>query len=107
MKHYDFVLAGGGLAGLSLACWLANSPLGDRSILVIDHDDKEQDDRTFSFWSDQPTLFDPAVCRSWQRMQVAGADAIQRLDLGAYRYQTIRGGDFYRCALICWQPGQR
>jgi lycopene beta-cyclase len=45
-KHYDFILAGGGLAGLSLACHLANSPLRDRSILIVDPDTKERNDRT-------------------------------------------------------------
>ena len=28
-NHYDYILAGGGLAGLSLACHLVNSPLRD------------------------------------------------------------------------------
>ncbi|MCB0229109.1 MAG: lycopene cyclase, partial [Anaerolineae bacterium] len=47
VKHYDFVLAGGGLAGLSLACRLARSPLGSKSMLIIDHDKDQQSDRTF------------------------------------------------------------
>lgn len=106
MKHYDFVIAGGGLAGLSLACQLARSPLAGRSILIVDHDDKDQDDRTFSFWTDRTTLFDAAVCRSWQWMRIAGPGLNRCHDLGAYRYKTIRGGDFYRCArsLLAGRP---
>ena len=106
MKHYDFVIAGGGLAGLSLACQLTRSPLADRSILIVDHDDKDLDDRTFSFWTDGTTLFDAAVCRSWQRMRIAGPGVNRCQDLGAYRYKTIRGGDFYRCArsLLAGRP---
>ena len=98
MKHYDFVLAGGGLAGLSLACRLARSPLGSKSMLIIDHDKDQQSDRTFSFWTTGSGPFDDAVCRSWRHMRVAGSCTEQRIDLDPYRYKTIRGRDFYRCA---------
>ncbi len=99
MTHYDFVLAGGGLAGLSLACRLAETPAFDgRSILIVEQDAKTRNDRTFSFWSDQPGPFDAAISRSWDRLRVAGPHGVQDLDLGAYRYHTIRGLDFYRHA---------
>ena len=97
--HYDFVLAGGGLAGLSLACRLAETPVFDQhSILIVDQDAKTRNDRTFSFWSDQPGPFDAAISRSWDRLRVAGPHGVQDLDLGAYCYHTIRGLDFYRHA---------
>lgn len=99
MTHYDFLIAGGGLAGLSLACWLAETPAFDHvSILVVEQDDKARNDRTFSFWSNAPGPFDPAICRSWDRLHVAGPGGRQDLDLGDYRYHTIRGLDFYRHA---------
>jgi lycopene beta-cyclase len=99
MTHYDFVLAGGGLAGLSLACRLAETPAFDqRSILIVEQDAKTRNDRTFSFWSDQPGPFDAAISRSWDRLRVAGPHGVQDLDLGAYRYHTIRGLDFNRHA---------
>lgn len=97
-KHYDIILAGGGLAGLSLACHLVHSPLQDRSILIVDQDAKEHDHRTFGFWTRDACLFDAAVCRSWSRLQVAANGYEQLLDLGEHRYKTIRGGDFYRVA---------
>ena len=99
MTHYDFVLAGGGLAGLSLACRLAETPAFDqRSILIVEQDAKMRNDRTFSFWSNQAGPFDAAIACSWDRLRIAGANGIQDLDLGAYRYHTIRGLDFYRQA---------
>ncbi|HSN75482.1 MAG TPA: lycopene cyclase family protein [Anaerolineae bacterium] len=99
MTHYDFVLAGGGLAGLSLACRLAETAAFDqRSILLVEQDAKTRNDRTFSFWSDGPGPFDAAICRTWDRLRVAGPDGAQDLDLGDYRYHTIRGLDFYRHA---------
>ncbi len=99
MTHYDFVLVGGGLAGLSLACRLAETPAFDHcSIVIVEQDAKTSNDRTFSFWSCTPGPFDAAIGYSWQRLRVAGLDGVQELDLGDYRYHTVRGLDFYRYA---------
>ncbi len=46
MEHFDFILAGGGAAGLGLAYYMVNSPLKDHSILIIDKEAKNKNDRT-------------------------------------------------------------
>jgi lycopene beta-cyclase len=97
-KHYDFILAGGGLAGLSLACHLVASPLRDRSILIVDPEPKERNDRTWSYWTNHAGLFDGAVAHSWDRLRFVGGDGEIDVALGDYRYRTIRGDDFYRFA---------
>jgi lycopene beta-cyclase len=98
VTHYDYIIAGGGLSGLSLALHLLNSPLCDRSILIVDHDTKERNDRTWSYWSDRPTLFDGLACRTWDQLHLAGLDGELRVNLQRYRYRTIRGIDFYEYA---------
>jgi lycopene beta-cyclase len=98
MRQYEFIMAGGGLAGLSLACHLVQSPLRHRSILIVDRSAKESNDRTFSFWSDRPSLFDAAIYRSWDRLHCAAEGFEQTMSLHPYRYHTIRGLDFYRLA---------
>jgi lycopene beta-cyclase len=95
MPDYDFILAGGGLAGLSLAYHLINSPLRDRSILIVDKDAKQQNDRTWCFWEEQPTLFDEIAYRVWHRLRFVGDDFTREFELAPYRYQMIRGLDFY------------
>jgi lycopene beta-cyclase len=95
MTHYDFILSGGGLAGLSLAYHLINSPLRNRSILIVDKDAKQQNDRTWCFWEEQPTLFDEIAYRVWHRLRFVGDDFTRDFDLAPYRYQMIRGIDFY------------
>jgi lycopene beta-cyclase len=95
MPDYDFILAGGGLAGLSLAYHLINSPLRDRSILLVDKDAKQQNDRTWCFWEEQPTLFDEIAYRVWHRLRFVGDDFTREFELAPYRYQMIRGLDFY------------
>lgn len=95
MPNYDYILSGGGLAGLSLAYHLINSPLRDRSILIVDRDAKQQNDRTWSFWVDRPTPFDEIAYRVWRRLRFVSDDFTRDFDLGDYRYQMIRGLDFY------------
>lgn len=95
MTHYDYIMSGGGLAGLSLAYHLINSPLHERSILIIDKDAKQQNDRTWCFWVEQPTLFDAIAYRAWQRLRFTSDDFTREYDLAPYRYQMIRGIDFY------------
>jgi len=95
---YDFIIAGGGVAGLSLAYHLMRSPLHDRSILVVDKEAKNRNDRTLCFWTDQPTLFDDVVHRSWRQIQFAGEGFEKAIDLNGYRYQMIRGKDYYEFA---------
>lgn len=98
MSSYDFVFAGGGLAGLSLAYHLAHSSLGDASILIVDRDPKQRNDRTWCFWTraGQPTRFQAVVSREWERLQFAGDGWQKAVALRDYRYQMIRGLDFYR-----------
>jgi lycopene beta-cyclase len=95
-KSYDFILAGGGLAGLTLAYQLAQSPLRDRTMLVVDKDAKDRNDRTWCFWTDQPTLFDGIIHRSWSQFRFAGAGQDRVISLAGYRYQMISGLDLYQ-----------
>lgn len=94
-ERYDFIIAGGGLAGLSLAYYLAHSPQGHKSILIVDQSPKSQNDRTWGFWSNRPTPFDVIVDRSWARLRFVTPGLERISDLGDYRYNVIRGLDFY------------
>ncbi len=69
---YDIIIAGSGAAGLSLAYHLLQSPLRDRSLLIIDKDDKACNERTWCFWADRPTLFDDIIYRYWSRLRIVG-----------------------------------
>ncbi len=95
-KQYDFIFAGGGLAALSLAFQLARSPLRDRSMLIVDRDAKDRNDRTWCFWTKEPTPFEAIVHRSWRQFRLAGGGQEQVVPLADYRYQMIRGLDLYQ-----------
>ena len=98
MKSYDIIIAGGGASGLTLASHLAHSPLRDHSILIVEKDAKDQNDRTWCFWANQPAFFDDIVYRSWSQLHVLGEHFEKTLDLHDYRYKMIRGIDFYSYA---------
>jgi lycopene beta-cyclase len=97
MPAYDFVIAGGGLAGLSLACHLVRSPLCGASILVIDRAPPGSD-RLWSYWTDRATLFDPIVQQAWSQIHIANRAYARTLDLPGCRFELVRGADLQRFA---------
>lgn len=94
-QRYDYILAGGGAAARSLAYQMISSPLSGRRILIIDPDPKLNNDRTWCFWSADPTPFDPIVHRRWSVLDFVAEDFVLQLDLAPYDYRVIRGIDFY------------
>ena len=50
---YDFIIAGSGCAGLSLAVRLIQSGCKFERVLIIDRDLKNTNDRTWCFWTEQ------------------------------------------------------
>ncbi|WP_266367640.1 lycopene cyclase family protein [Tellurirhabdus rosea] len=96
MKRYDFIIAGGGMAGLSLAYYLSKSQLRDRSILIIDREPKNRNDRTWCYWEQGVGPFEPIVFRQWSTVEFFGTTYSGPLNIGDYRYKMLRGIDFYQ-----------
>ncbi|MCG8480986.1 MAG: lycopene cyclase family protein, partial [Spirochaetales bacterium] len=59
MERFDYILAGGGAAGLSLAYHMMHGGLADKRLLIVDLANKNSNDRTWCYWSDTTELFDP------------------------------------------------
>lgn len=96
MQKYDFIIAGGGLAGLSLAYYMNQTVLREKSILIIDQDPKTKNDRTWCFWEkDNRSPFDAIIHRQWKKVYFHGTNFSSALNLGAYSYKWLRGIDFY------------
>jgi lycopene beta-cyclase len=92
---YDFIIAGMGGAGLSLAYRLNNSILRNKKILLIDKSPKTQNDRTWCFWTKNHILFDSIVYQSWDKVWFHGEGFSKLIPLAPYQYKMIRGIDFY------------
>ena len=95
MKKYDFIIAGGGMAGLSLAYYITQSPLRNRSILILDREPKNRNDRTWCFWENGTGPFESIMFRRWNTVSFHGTTHAGLLDLGTYQYKMLRGIDFY------------
>ena len=93
---FDYLIAGGGAAGLSLAYHLSQEPrLADKRVLLIEPEEKDQNDRTWSFWVDTPTLFDSIVAREWNQIAFRSPQFERVFELTRHCYKMIRGLDFY------------
>ena len=96
MGPFDYILTGGGMAGLSLAYHMHQSPLHDKEILIVDREPKFENDRTWCFWTREKTAFEPILYRNWNRLQFHHHNFSKTYSLAPYRYQMLRGIDFYQ-----------
>ncbi len=96
MTSFDYILTGGGMAGLSLAYQMANSPLKDRQILIVDREPKTTNDRTWCFWAREKSPFEEILDKDWGQLQFSSPTFSKTYNLAPYRYHMLRGIDFYR-----------
>lgn len=93
---YDYIIAGAGCAGLSLAVHMIHSGrFADKKILIVDKEEKNKNDRTWCFWETEPGLFEPVVYHRWDKAWFHSDKLSKLLDLPPYQYKLIRGIDFY------------
>jgi lycopene beta-cyclase len=94
---YHYIIAGGGMAGLSLAFYLNQNPhFKDKTILIIDRDEKNTNDHTWCFWEKERSPYEEIITQKWKGVWFHGTDNFsQFLDLEDYTYKMIRGIDFY------------
>lgn len=100
LTKYDFIICGGGMAGLSLAFYLNRSEkLRNSKILIIEPDEKNKNDRTWRFWESGKGVFDEILYGKWQKLRMVSHDFDFDFELKPYTYKKIRGIDFYNFVL--------
>jgi len=97
MPDYDFCLTGAGCAGLSLLIRILSEPsLQKKKILLVDHQTKKGNDRTWCFWEKSDGYFEHIVHHRWSALQFHDDQRSHLLHTSPYVYKMIRGIDFYR-----------
>ncbi len=96
-RQYDYILGGGGTAGLTLALLMAkDSFFFDKRILIIDPQPKNTNDRTFCFWKNDIFPLEEIIYKKWDKLSFIDEKGQELdLELGDYTYNMIRGIDFY------------
>ncbi|NGP76173.1 hypothetical protein G3570_05990 [Balneolaceae bacterium YR4-1] len=93
-NHYDYIIAGAGASGLSLAWHISNSPLSKKRILVVDSDFSISNEKTWCFWHRDTPEFSDLIFKSWSTAEVGIKDEVLSQPLEQYPYYCIRSGDY-------------
>ena len=96
MKEFDYVIIGGGCAGLSLAFELElQSKLLNKSLAIIEPRKVYERDKTWSFWKTVNHNFDDCVIKNWNNFSINTASNSRKLRSEKFPYQSIDSGMFY------------
>ena len=96
MNSFDYIIIGAGAAGLLLADAMSkDSFFSKKSILLIDKNAKQTNDRTWCFWEKGEGDFDDILHKKWSSIQFAGQQVDQKYPISPYEYKMIQGLDFY------------
>ena len=96
MKEFDYIIIGGGCAGLSLAYELEiHNKLKDKNLAIIEPRDEYKRDKTWSFWKVFPHNYEDCVKKSWDNFTINSPNDTKYVECQATPYQTIDSGLFY------------
>ena len=97
MKEFDYIIIGGGCAGLSLAYELEiNDKLKEKTLAIIETREEYKRDKTWSFWKVFNHNFDDCVIKSWNNFTINSPDSSHELTNKKFPYQSIDSGKFYK-----------
>ena len=96
-KKYDYIILGGGCAGLSLAYHLNSSKkLANKRLCIIEKRKTYARDKTWSFWKFDKHLFNDCIDMSWDNFFLQWGNKRIDVDCSKYPYQTINSNLFYK-----------
>ncbi len=97
MKEYDYIIIGGGCAGLSLAYELQiHKKLENKTLAIIEPRSQYKKDRTWSFWKVISHNFDDCVEKTWKDFSINIPSNTNFIECNDYPYQSINSGSFYK-----------
>ena len=96
MKDFDYIIVGGGCAGLSLAYELdIHNKLNNKTLAIIEPRAEYKRDKSWSFWKVIPHNFEGCVKKSWKEFSIKTPSDSKVIKCDNFPYQTIDSGFFY------------
>ena len=97
MKEFDYIIIGGGCAGLSLAYELEkHNRLSDKTLAIIEPRTEYKRDKTWSFWKTIDHNFDDCVIKSWNNFSINTTSNSHELRSEQFPYQSVDSSKFYK-----------
>ena len=97
MREFDYVIIGGGCAGLSLAYELdLHQKLKNKTLAIVEPRLEYRKDKTWSFWRVEKHNFDDCVKKNWEDFSINVPSKTKHLKCNNYPYQSIDSGLFYK-----------
>ena len=97
MKGFDYIIIGGGCAGLSLAYELEiNSKLKEKNLAIIETRAEYKRDKTWSFWKMFDHNFQDCVIKSWNSFTINTSEGFREITNKSFPYQSINSEKFYK-----------
>ena len=96
MKEFNYIIKGGGCAGLSLAYELEiHNKLKNETLAIIEPREEYKRDKTWSFWRVFSHNFDDCIKKSWNNFTINTPNETKHVDCHSTPYQTIDSSLFY------------
>ena len=95
-NYFDFIICGAGASGLLLLKAIReDSFFNEKSILIIEKEIKNVNDRTWSYWESPNGSFDSILSKKWSKANFCSEDFDSDFDLNPYQYKMLRSAAFY------------
>jgi lycopene beta-cyclase len=98
-KNFNYIIIGGGLAGLQLALQFSRDRFFEqKTFAIIDPSPKTENDKTWCFWEKGKGQWDSIITKSWDKSRFISSEVNIQLNLEPYKYKMLRSLDFYNTA---------
>ena len=97
MREFDYIVIGGGCAGLSLAYELdLHQKLDNKTLAIIEPRKEYKRDKTWSFWKVSAHNFEDCVKKNWNEFSIKTPSHSKIIKCDGFPYQSIDSGLYYK-----------
>ena len=96
MVNFDYIIVGAGASGLMMAYRMSQDTFfDDKTILLLDKEKKQKNDRTWCYWKDNHDEWNDIVTTSWKKIIFKSDFYTGEENIAPNTYKMIRSKDFY------------